>query len=85
MSVSVLVWTVPVVATVAALVVLLTQMRKLEDLCVGLARDVGRIGELRRPLAEVRHEMDCSEPVVSGVWSHWEHEESPAREDDPNG
>lgn len=69
---SVLLWTVPVVAAVVALVVLLTQMRRLEDLSVGLVAEVRRLAELRRPLVALRQELGRSEPAVDRMWRHWE-------------
>lgn len=69
---SVLLWAVPPLAAVVALAVLLTQMRRLEDLSVGLVTEVRRLGELRRPLAALRQELGHSEPAVDRVWRHWE-------------
>lgn len=73
---SVLLWTAPLVAAVVALVVLLTQMRRLEDLSVGLATEVRRLGELREPLVALRQELDRSESPVDTVWRHWAGAES---------
>lgn len=67
----VLLWAVPVVAAVVAVVLVLRRARELEDAAVDLTVAVHRTGELRRPLAAIRSEMDRSAPLVDRVWAHW--------------
>lgn len=69
-----LLWVVPAGAAAVALVVVLSQARKLEDLCVELARETRRLGELRGPLVELRQEMNRSEARTEGIWRHWDGE-----------
>lgn len=49
-----LLWTVPVLAAAAATALLAVAARPVGDELAGLARDVRRLGELRRSLAAVR-------------------------------
>jgi hypothetical protein len=68
-----LVWSVPLVAAVAALVLVLAWSRKLEDLSLELARELQSLRALRRPLVELRDELDHSGPLVDEVQAHWDH------------
>ena len=66
-----LLWSVPAVAAVLAVALVLACSRRLEDLASGLAHDVSRLREVRPPLRRLRHEFDASGPVVAAVWRHW--------------
>ena len=62
-----LVWAVPVVSAALAMVVLALAARPLSDEAAGLAADVRRLRELRRPLAGVRTVLDETGDVASGA------------------
>lgn len=72
MAATALVWTVPVVAAVVALLLVLAWSRTLEGLTSDLVREVRGLRELRRPLSRLRDELDNSDPLVDRVRSHWE-------------
>lgn len=59
------------VAASVGILLVLARLRRLEDLSVELLVAVHRTRELGEPLAEVRHELDRSEPLVDRVWQHW--------------
>lgn len=65
-----LVWAVPVVAAALAMVVLALAARPLSDEAAGLAADVRRLRELRRPLAGVRTVLDESGDLAAGPRAH---------------
>lgn len=69
---AVLLWVVPAVAAVVALLWLLSRVREMEGLTLGLARDVHRLRELKPPLRAAKAEMDASDPLMNSVWAHWE-------------
>jgi hypothetical protein len=68
----VLLWAVPVVAATVAIAVVLSSLRTVEDLSSDLATAVRRSRDLRRPLSDLRDELDRSQPVVQRVFRHWE-------------
>lgn len=61
-----LIWAVPVVAAAAAALVLVATARALEDSAAGLARDVGRLGELAAPLVAVRATVAETDELATG-------------------
>jgi hypothetical protein len=71
----VLLWAVPAVCAVVAVAVVLSRLRTIEDVATDLAIAVGRSREVRRPLADLRHEIDRSRPVVGRVYAHWEQQD----------
>jgi hypothetical protein len=77
-----LLWAVPVVAVAVGAALVLARARTIEDASVGLAVAVRRTGELRRPLADLRDELDRSGPLVDRVWSHWDPDDDPETHQD---
>lgn len=71
-AVTALVWTVPVVAAVAALVLVLAWSRRLEELTTDLVREVSALPEVRSRFVRLRHELDRSEPLVHRTTRHWD-------------
>lgn len=67
-----LLWAVPAVAVAIAAALVLARARTIEDASVALLVAVRRTGELRRPLVDLRAELDRSGPLVDRVWSHWD-------------
>jgi hypothetical protein len=72
----VLLWAVPVVAATVAVAVVLSSLRTVEDLSSDLGTAVSRSRDLRRPLSDLRDELDRSRPVVQRVFRHWEQQGS---------
>jgi hypothetical protein len=58
-----LVWSVPVVAAATAALLLLARVRATEGEVTDLSHDVGRLAELRRPLAALRRASAETEAV----------------------
>jgi hypothetical protein len=59
-----LLWTVPVLAAAAATALVAVAARAVGDELAGLARDVRRLGELRRSLAAVRAQAADGEALA---------------------
>jgi hypothetical protein len=59
-----LLWTVPVLAAAVATALVAVAARPVGDEVAGLARDVRRLGELRRSLAAVRAQTADSEALA---------------------
>jgi hypothetical protein len=71
----VVLWTVPIVAATVAVAVVLSQLRKLEDVATELGVAVRRSRELRPPLVELRRELARSRPLVDSIYDHWHQHE----------